>query len=78
MCTCARSSGGLCEAAHGRRGVIIGIKADPRGCAYGSVCGHRAHGACGSGRAYGMDYGADIGCTGVRQGGTFLDICPCG
>jgi hypothetical protein len=24
-----------------------GIRADPCGCAYGSVCGHRAHGACG-------------------------------
>jgi hypothetical protein len=78
MCTRARPSGGLCEAARGRRGVTIGIRADPHSCPYGSVCGHRAHGACGPGRAYGMDHGAGTGRTGVCQGGTFLDICSCG
>jgi hypothetical protein len=30
-------------------GVINGIIADPRGCSYGSVCRHMAHGACGPG-----------------------------
>jgi hypothetical protein len=30
------------------------------------VCGHRVHGASGPGRAYGMDYGAGTGRTGVR------------
>jgi hypothetical protein len=28
-------------------GVTNGIRADPRGCAYGSVCRHRAHDAYG-------------------------------
>jgi hypothetical protein len=29
--------------------VTNGIRADPRGCVYGSVCGHIAHDACGPG-----------------------------
>jgi hypothetical protein len=29
--------------------VTNGVRADPRGCAYGSVCGHMTHGACGLG-----------------------------
>jgi hypothetical protein len=28
-------------------GVTNDIRADPRGSAYGSACGHRVHGACG-------------------------------
>jgi hypothetical protein len=48
------------QCSFGRRGVTNGIRADPRGCGtcsralrrdvpgYGSVCGHLAHGACGS------------------------------
>jgi hypothetical protein len=28
--------------------VANGIRDDPRGCVYGSVCGHRAHGVCGT------------------------------
>jgi hypothetical protein len=36
----------------GGQGVINGIRADPHGCAYGSVCGHRAHGACGTGMGH--------------------------
>jgi hypothetical protein len=47
MCTCARPYGrvGLCD--FGGQGVTNGIRAVPRGCAYRSVRGHRAHGACG-------------------------------
>jgi hypothetical protein len=36
---------GRCD--FGGWGVTNGIRADPCGCAYGSVCGHRAHGVCG-------------------------------
>ncbi len=37
-----------------------GIRADPRGYTYGSICGHMAHGACG---AHGMAYGTSTGRT---------------
>jgi hypothetical protein len=47
MCMCARPYGRAGRCDFGGRGVTNGISADPRGCAYGSVCGHRAHGACG-------------------------------
>jgi hypothetical protein len=47
MCTRARPYGRAGRCGFGGRGVTNGIRADPRGCAYGSVCGHRAHGACG-------------------------------
>jgi hypothetical protein len=47
MCTCARPYRRAGRCGFGGRGVTNGIRADPRGCAYGSVCGHRAHGACG-------------------------------
>jgi hypothetical protein len=47
MCTRARPYGRAGRCGFGGRGVPNGIRADPRGCAYGSVCGHRAHGACG-------------------------------
>jgi hypothetical protein len=47
MCTCARPYGRAGWCGFGGRGVTNGIRADPRGCAYGSVCVHRAHGACG-------------------------------
>jgi hypothetical protein len=48
MCTCARPYGRAERCGFGGRGVTNGIRADPRGCAYGSVCVHRAHGACGA------------------------------
>jgi hypothetical protein len=47
MCTRARLYGRARRSSFGGRGVTNGIRADPRGCAYGSVCGHRASGACG-------------------------------
>jgi hypothetical protein len=48
MCTRARPYGiRTRRCGFGGRGVTNGIKADPRGCAYGLVCRHRAHGACG-------------------------------
>jgi hypothetical protein len=47
MCTRAPSYGRAERCGFGRRGVTNDIRADPHGCAYGSVCGHRAHGACG-------------------------------
>jgi hypothetical protein len=47
MCTCTRPYGRAWRCGFGRQGVTNGIRADPRGCAYGSVCEHRAHGACG-------------------------------
>lgn len=37
--------GELCS--YGGRAVTNGMRADSRGCAYGSVCGHLAHGASG-------------------------------
>jgi hypothetical protein len=39
MCTCARPYGRAGRCGFGGRGVTNGIRADPRGCAYGSVCG---------------------------------------
>jgi hypothetical protein len=36
----------------GGQGVTNGIRANHRGCTYGSVCGHRAHGACGPGMGH--------------------------
>jgi hypothetical protein len=47
MCTHARPYGrdGRCD--FGERGVTNGIRADPRGCAYMLVSGHRAHVVCG-------------------------------
>jgi hypothetical protein len=47
MCTCARPYGRVGRCRFGGRGVTNGIRADPHGCAYGSVCGHSAHGVCG-------------------------------
>jgi hypothetical protein len=47
MCTRARSYERAERCGFGGRGVTNGIRADPHGCVYGSVCGHRAHGACG-------------------------------
>jgi hypothetical protein len=47
MCTCARPYGRAGRCGFGGRGVTNGIRADPCGCAYGLVCGHSAHGACG-------------------------------
>jgi hypothetical protein len=47
MCTCARPYGRARRCGFGGRGVTSGMRADPRGCAYGSVCGHMAHGVCG-------------------------------
>jgi hypothetical protein len=47
MCTRARSYGMAERCGFGGRGVTNGIRADPRGYTYGSVCGHKAHGACG-------------------------------
>jgi hypothetical protein len=47
MCTRAHPYGRAGRCGFGGRGVTNGIRADPRGCTYGSVCGHRAHGACG-------------------------------
>jgi hypothetical protein len=45
LCTCARPYRRVGRCALGRQGVRNGIRADPRGCAYGSVCEHRVHGA---------------------------------
>jgi hypothetical protein len=50
----------------GGQGITNGIRADPRGCTYGSACGHRAHVACGPEMGHGMTYGADIGRTVVH------------
>jgi hypothetical protein len=47
MCMCARPYGRAGRCGYGGRGVTNGIRANPRGCVYGSVCGHRANGACG-------------------------------
>jgi hypothetical protein len=47
MCTCARQYGRDGRCGFGGQGVRNGIIADPRGCAYTSVCGHRAHSVCG-------------------------------
>jgi hypothetical protein len=47
MCTCARPYGRVGRCGFGWQGVTNGIRVDPHSCAYGSVCGHRAHGACG-------------------------------
>jgi hypothetical protein len=47
MCMCARLYGRAGWCCFGGRGVTNGIRANPHGCVYGSVCGHRAHGACG-------------------------------
>jgi hypothetical protein len=47
MCTRARPYGRTGQCGFGGRVVTNGIRADPCGCAYGSVCAHRAHGACG-------------------------------
>jgi hypothetical protein len=47
MCTRARLYRRGRQCSFGGRGVTNGIRAEPHGCAYGSVCGHRAHGACG-------------------------------
>jgi hypothetical protein len=47
MCTRARPHRRARRCGFGGRGVTNGIRADPRGCVYGSVCGHRVHGACG-------------------------------
>jgi hypothetical protein len=38
MCTCARPYGRAGRCGFGGRGVTNGIRADPRGCAYRSVC----------------------------------------
>jgi hypothetical protein len=45
-CTCPLIYGRARRCGFGGRGVTNGIRADLRGCAYGSVCRHRAHGAC--------------------------------
>jgi hypothetical protein len=47
MCTRAYPYGRVGRCGFGGQGVTNGIRADPRGCAYGSVCGYRAHDACG-------------------------------
>jgi hypothetical protein len=47
MCTRAHPYGRAGWCSFGGRGVTNGIRADPHGCAYGWVCGHRVHGACG-------------------------------
>jgi hypothetical protein len=47
MCTCAHPYGRAGQCGFGGRGVTSGIRADPRGCAYGSMCGYREHDACG-------------------------------
>jgi hypothetical protein len=47
MCTHARPYGRAGRYGFGGRGVTNGIRVDPCGCVYGSVCGHMAHGACG-------------------------------
>jgi hypothetical protein len=47
MCTRARPYGRAGWCGFGGRGVTNGIRADPHGCAYRSVCGHRVHSACG-------------------------------
>jgi hypothetical protein len=47
---CYKGRAGRCG--FGRQGVTNGIRADPRGCVYGSVCGHRVHGACGPGMGH--------------------------
>jgi hypothetical protein len=75
MCTCAHPYGRAGRCGFDGRGVTNGIRADPCGCAYGSVCGHRAHGA----------RGAEMGHTACHMGrhwmysrvirGRFLDIC---
>jgi hypothetical protein len=44
MCMCARPYGRVGRCGFGGQG---GIRADTRGCAYGSVCEHSAHGVCG-------------------------------
>jgi hypothetical protein len=48
MCTRVRSYGRAGWCGFSGRGVTNGIRADPRGCPYRSVCGERVHGACGS------------------------------
>jgi hypothetical protein len=52
MCTRAHSYGRAGWCGFGGQCVTNGIKVDPRDCAYGSVCGHRAHGACGPGMGH--------------------------
>jgi hypothetical protein len=47
MCTHARLYGRARRCSFGGRGVRNGIRADPRGCTYGSAYGHRAHGGRG-------------------------------
>jgi hypothetical protein len=47
MCTCAHPLGRAGRCGFGGWGVTNGIRADPHSCAYGLVCGHRAHGVCG-------------------------------
>jgi hypothetical protein len=47
MCTCARPYRRAGQRGFGGRGVTNGIRANPRGCVNGSVCGHSVHGACG-------------------------------
>ena len=41
--------GGMCKWTRPLQGWAItnDIRANPHGCAYGLVCGHMAHGACG-------------------------------
>jgi hypothetical protein len=47
MCTRARPYERVGRCSFGGKGVTNGIGADPCGCAYGLVCGHMVHGACG-------------------------------
>jgi hypothetical protein len=47
MCMCARPYRKVGQCGFGGWDVTNGIRADPRDYAYGSVCGHRVHGACG-------------------------------
>jgi hypothetical protein len=47
VCTRACLYGRARRCSFGGRGVTSGIRPDPRGCAYGSVCGHSARDACG-------------------------------
>jgi hypothetical protein len=46
MYTSARPYGRVGRCGFGGQGVTNGIRAGPHSCAYESVCGHRAHGAC--------------------------------
>jgi hypothetical protein len=60
MCTRARPYGRVGRCAFGKRGVTNSIRADPRGCVYGSVCEHRVHNVWSSDGTHDMTYGSTL------------------